>query len=327
MANPLEVKESYIKVPQVTTIERNALTAANGMVVYDTTANAFYKYENGAWSTFAGGGASWGSISGTLSSQTDLQNALNAKQDSLGFTAENVSNKTDAMSGNTTSFTKYLSAKGVYDWVISLGYQVALTAANFGSFINGLTGKTTPVDADTLTISDSEDSNNAKKLTWANIKAAIKAYFDTLYRKISGKMYLTGGDQTTTSNVAANITGLSVAVEANKRYYVDGIIRIGCNNTGGVNLGATFPAGASSDITLFGYTTTSTAFRYLRILVSGTLYGQLVTLNASGGFAYVKGELSVGSTAGTLQFIFASGTNTQTSTVQQLGTLLTIEEI
>jgi len=42
----------------------------------------------------------------------------------LGFTPENVSNKTDVMSGNTTSSTKYLSAKGVYDWVIGLGYQL-----------------------------------------------------------------------------------------------------------------------------------------------------------------------------------------------------------
>jgi hypothetical protein len=85
------------------------------------------------------------------------------------------------MSGNTTSSTKYLSAKGVYDWVIGLGYQVALTAANFGAFINGLSAKTTPVDADAVSLIDSEDSNNAKKLTWANIKATLKTYFDTLY--------------------------------------------------------------------------------------------------------------------------------------------------
>ena len=80
----------FIIVPRVTTTERNALTAANGMLVYDTTLNQFYKYENGAWSSFGGGSAAWGGITGTLSSQTDLQNALNAKENSItaGTTAQ-----------------------------------------------------------------------------------------------------------------------------------------------------------------------------------------------------------------------------------------------
>lgn len=34
-----------------------------------------------------GGGGSWGSITGTLADQTDLQAALNAKQDALGYTS------------------------------------------------------------------------------------------------------------------------------------------------------------------------------------------------------------------------------------------------
>jgi hypothetical protein len=46
----------------------------------------------------SGGGGTWGTITGTLSSQTDLQSALNAKQNSLGYTAENAANK-DAASG------------------------------------------------------------------------------------------------------------------------------------------------------------------------------------------------------------------------------------
>ena len=74
------------------------------------------------------------STDGTLSENSDLivssqkaiktyvASGLATKQDLLGYTAENTANKTDVMSGNTTSSTKYLSAKGVYDWVISLGY-------------------------------------------------------------------------------------------------------------------------------------------------------------------------------------------------------------
>jgi len=37
------------------------------------------------------------------------------------------------------------------------------------------------VDADTVGLIDSADSNGLKKLSWANIKATLKAYFDTLY--------------------------------------------------------------------------------------------------------------------------------------------------
>jgi len=54
-------------------------------------------------------------------------------------------------------------------------------ATNVGSSIHGTSGKTTPVDADTVGLIDSAASNVLKKLTWANIKATLKTYFDTLY--------------------------------------------------------------------------------------------------------------------------------------------------
>jgi hypothetical protein len=40
---------SYIQFGSFTTTERDALTAANGMVIYNTTDNKFQGYENGAW--------------------------------------------------------------------------------------------------------------------------------------------------------------------------------------------------------------------------------------------------------------------------------------
>lgn len=50
-----------------------------------------------------------------------------------------------------------------------------------GSAIHGASAKTTPVDADTMPLIDSAASNALKKVTWANIKATLKTYFDTLY--------------------------------------------------------------------------------------------------------------------------------------------------
>jgi len=52
MKGPLGWDESgdeYLRVPRLTTTQRTALTATNGMVVYDTTLNLFCKYENGFW--------------------------------------------------------------------------------------------------------------------------------------------------------------------------------------------------------------------------------------------------------------------------------------
>jgi hypothetical protein len=60
------------------------------------------------------------------------------------------------------------------------------TAATIGALINGATGKATPVDADALGLMDSADSNVLKKLTWANVKATLKTYFDSLYAPIRG---------------------------------------------------------------------------------------------------------------------------------------------
>jgi hypothetical protein len=55
--------------------------------------------------------------------------------------------------------------------------------------INSLTAKTTPVDADITVIEDSAASWAKKKLSWANIKATLKTYFDTLYVALSGATF------------------------------------------------------------------------------------------------------------------------------------------
>ncbi|NDZ11480.1 hypothetical protein C7T35_01460 [Variovorax sp. WS11] len=55
------------------------------------------------------------------------------------------------------------------------------------------TGKTTPVDADVMPLADSAASNVLKKVTWANIKATLKTYFDTLYSTFVNPM-TTAGD-------------------------------------------------------------------------------------------------------------------------------------
>lgn len=40
---------SFIKLSPITTTARNALTASNGMIIYNSTDNKFQAYENGGW--------------------------------------------------------------------------------------------------------------------------------------------------------------------------------------------------------------------------------------------------------------------------------------
>jgi len=63
--------------------------------------------------------------------------------------------------------------------------QDVLTETNFGSFSTALTSKTTPVDADSIPLSDSADSNKAKKTTWLNVWTNyLKPKADLLYQPI-----------------------------------------------------------------------------------------------------------------------------------------------
>lgn len=56
-----------------------------------------------------------------------------------------------------------------------------INTSTVGTLINGATEKTTPVDADMVGLMDSQATNILKKLSWTNIKATLKTYFDTVY--------------------------------------------------------------------------------------------------------------------------------------------------
>lgn len=88
-----------------------------------------------------------------------------------------------------------------------------LTDSIWGTWINGLTSKTTPVDADYAVIMDSADTNKSKKLSWANIKATLKTYFDTLYLSLSGGTLTGALNEAKSTNIAsAATTDLSTSI-------------------------------------------------------------------------------------------------------------------
>lgn len=84
-------------------------------------------------------------------------------------------------------------------------------AGNVGSSIHGATAKTTPVDADTMPLIDSAASNVLKKVTWANVKAILKSYFDTLYQAVGSYITASSTDTLTNKTIDANGTGNNIS--------------------------------------------------------------------------------------------------------------------
>lgn len=98
------------------------------------------------------------------------------------------------------------------DWNHS--HDITDFAGGIADTTHAATSKVTPVDADEIPLVDSEASNALKKLTWANLKATLKTYFDTLFNfpiyKFSSGYYYTftsAPSDITVSLGASNING------------------------------------------------------------------------------------------------------------------------
>lgn len=103
--------------------------------------------------------------------------------------------------------------------------NVSDDAFDTDNFTAPTVAKTTPVDADLLTLWDSAASFISKKLTWANLKSTLKTYFDTLYASKTETLGLAFSDEDTAftvdtdvlsfqmPNFATTLTGVSVNVK------------------------------------------------------------------------------------------------------------------
>jgi len=148
------------------------------------------KHQSGDPNVSASNTAIWADNAGDLYAKNDGNpKAKVLTADAIGSTVQAYSS---VLANTTASFTTADETK--LDG-IEAGADVT-DAGNVGSSIDGATAKTTPVDADTMPLIDSAASNVLKKVTWANIKATLKTYFDTLYQ--AAGTYLTSANITQT---------------------------------------------------------------------------------------------------------------------------------
>ena len=81
------------------------------------------------------------------------------------------------MGSGTANSSAYLRGDGA--WTV--------LTADIAAGIHAATAKTTPVSADELALIDSAASNGLKKLTWSDLQAAIKSYYDSVSTTMTNK--------------------------------------------------------------------------------------------------------------------------------------------
>lgn len=120
-----------------------------------------------------------------LSTPTDTVTSVNGMTGAVTVDSDDIDD-----TGKTHKFTTAAEASKLAG--IETSADVT-DAGNVGGVMTAATAKTTPIDADTIPLSDSADSNTIKKVTWANIKATWKAYTDTLYQALNANLTAIAG--------------------------------------------------------------------------------------------------------------------------------------
>lgn len=197
------------------------------------------------WATFSSAAEeNFGILGGSWSTQMQLwkaeANAMSTELNNNSNIAQSVANYQGDWVSQGYTLGQSVSVNGIY-YICKLTHATGQNPTDIGSLywnlalgnwslkvntdMSGYISKPTPIDADLIPLSDSVSSFGIKKLSWANLKAALKTYFDTLYNLYNPTPTIATGTATftaTTNNI--NLTGIGVGVEVGDVIQISGAI-------------------------------------------------------------------------------------------------------
>ena len=190
----------------------------------------------------SGGGATWGSITGTLSSQTDLQTSLNAKQATLvsGTNIKTLSNTSLVGSGDISLRTINGSGLVGSGNIVIASSPYTLIGNQTGAYITGTTANTAST-SQRIFVNTTANGNI--------LQVRTKVYKITSTTSSTVRMYINTSNSLTGATLIA--TGAAMATIGIQSFWRDFLISSN-------QLYCYIPSGASSsDITVGGMTLVS----------------------------------------------------------------------
>jgi hypothetical protein len=209
------------------------------------------------------------------------------------------------ITGNAGTATKLATARNIDGQAFDGSADITVIAPG----THAATGKTTPVDADELPIVDSAASNVLKKLTWANLKATLKANLALREVLTANRTYYvrtTGSDSNdglTSGNAFLTIQkAINVALALDMSIYSVTIdVGSGTFNEGTL-LSVTGNGNARITISGAGYASTSIVGTTYGVNVSGIVTLTLSNVDITGSsICVVSGAGATVNLAGTVQ--------------------------